>query len=259
MSGRGTRKTTELGGAAEAPGGLAPAPKASAVQTGSPSVESVLGSLSGPRLLDLCRLFGCEVHDVSGGKDGFVRKLADQLTDCLPVVLKELGRDELRAVCRRHGLDASPRARADLQAIVLKAAGLDPSAANQRSRPQAPTTSPDGQPSKGQKQDDLAPRSRTSRISYVPPGDDDRRTNCSVTTVTARKVIEIDGIPPTWWPGKRFELNAEVHSPARIWVALSGQIVRDLNLRFIDNAKQVGPVTEPPVENHDFSRKLRAA
>ena len=146
MSGRGTRETRESGGAAEAPGDVARAPTASADEKESVSVESVLSSLAGPRLRDLCRLFGCEVHDISGGKDGFVRKLAAQLADRLVVVLKELGRDELRAVCRRHGLDASPRARADLQATVLLAAGLDPRAASER----PPTAGADGLPGKGQ-------------------------------------------------------------------------------------------------------------
>ena len=90
----------------------------------------MLAAISGGRLLDLCRLFGCEVHDITGGKDRLVRKLADHLGNRLPTVLRELGRDELRAVCRRHGLDVSARARADLQASILQAAGLDPSAAS---------------------------------------------------------------------------------------------------------------------------------
>lgn len=111
-----------------------------------PTVASVLAVISAGRLLDLCRLLGCEVRDISGGKDRLVAKLADHLHNRLPALLRELGRDELRAVCRRHGLDDSARARADLQALVLVAAGLDPKAASVR--PAA--ASADGLPTKGQ-------------------------------------------------------------------------------------------------------------
>lgn len=64
----------------------------------------------------------------------------------LPAILAELGRDELRAVCRRHGLDATSRARIDLQGALLQAAGLDPRSLS--SRPPAQTE--DGLPQKGQ-------------------------------------------------------------------------------------------------------------
>ncbi len=123
MSGKGTPKKIEVT-AAKAPGAR-PTPSPLPVSS-SPSVDSVIGVLPSARLLDLCRLFGCEVHDITGGKERLVRKLAGQMTGRLPAVLRELGRDELRAVCRRHGLDPSARARADLQGLVLEAAGLDP-------------------------------------------------------------------------------------------------------------------------------------
>lgn len=129
MSQRGIEKSVGL--PASAPGTAAGSDRRPV-----PSVDSVLAVLSGPRLLDLCRLLGCEVHEISGGRERLVRKLADQMRDRLPAVLRELGRDELRAVCRRHALDASARARADLQALILVAAGLDPSASTRR--PPAP-------------------------------------------------------------------------------------------------------------------------
>ncbi len=114
--------------------------------TGAPSVESVLATLTGPRLLDLCRLFGCEVHDQASAKDRLVRKLAETLRDRLLTLLRELGRDELRAICRRHGLDASAAARVDLQASLLRAAGLDPETATLR----PPVAGNDRLPTKGQ-------------------------------------------------------------------------------------------------------------
>ena len=92
----------------------------------TPTVQTVLAVLSQGRVLDLCRLLGCEVRDLSGAKDRLVSKVSDHLGKRLPALLRELGRDELRAVYRRHGLDSSSRARGDLQALQLEAAGLDP-------------------------------------------------------------------------------------------------------------------------------------
>jgi hypothetical protein len=112
----------------------------------SPTLESVLSTLTGSRLLDLCRLFGCEVHDIAGGKDRLVRKLAESLHDRFLALLRELGRDELRVVCRRHALDPSAAARVDLQALILEAAGLDPKTAT--IRPQV--AGDDRLPAKGQ-------------------------------------------------------------------------------------------------------------
>ncbi len=116
------------------------------IETSVPTVASVLGVLSTGRVLDLCRLLGCDVRDASGGKDRLVAKLADLLDARLPPIVRELGRDELRTVCRRHGLDPSARARSDLQALVLQAAGLDPTVSTVR----PPPAGPDGLPAKGQ-------------------------------------------------------------------------------------------------------------
>ena len=143
MAGRGTRKKKED------PEKVAPSEPARllpiVVHAGAATVESVLGTLSTPRILDLCRLFGCEVHDVGAAKDQLVAKIGRQLEGRLPALLGELGRDELRLVCRRHGLAASARARAELQALILGSAGLDPA---QLSTPAVPLV--DGLPAKGQ-------------------------------------------------------------------------------------------------------------
>lgn len=99
------------------------------VHLGPPTTASVLSALTGERLLDLCRLFGCEVRDTARNRDQLIQKLVPQP---LPALLREMGRDELRVVCRRHGLDAAARARTELQAAILVAAGLDPRAATVR-------------------------------------------------------------------------------------------------------------------------------
>src|SRR5690349_7529843 len=111
MSVRGTGKRSKQVKAAalpeveSAPAAAAPGPRT------IPSVASVLACLNGPRLLDLCRLLGCEVRDISGGRDRLAQKLAHHMNGRMRAALNELGRDELRAVCRRHGVDASARAR----------------------------------------------------------------------------------------------------------------------------------------------------
>lgn len=100
--------------------------------SGPPSLDTVLETLAQPRLLDLYRLFGCEVRDSATSKEKLVRKLALELQGGLPRLLKELGRDELRAACRKHKLSDASRARADLQASLLQAAGIDPKIATER-------------------------------------------------------------------------------------------------------------------------------
>jgi hypothetical protein len=61
-------------------------------------------------------------------KERLVRRLGHHLQGSLPALLGELGRDELRAVCRRHGLDEGSPSRVELQSRILLAAGLDPKA-----------------------------------------------------------------------------------------------------------------------------------
>ncbi len=104
----------------------------------APSLETVLDTLAQPRLLDLHRLFACEVRDATTSKDRLVRKL--ELRGGHPRLLKELGRDELRAACRCHGLPYKARARVELQGVVLQAAGIDPKVATDRRLLHAPRT-----------------------------------------------------------------------------------------------------------------------
>ena len=54
----------------------------------APSVDTALPLLAESRLLDLCRLFGCEVHGKSVPKDRVTRLLADHLRDRLPALFK---------------------------------------------------------------------------------------------------------------------------------------------------------------------------
>ncbi|MBN2195022.1 MAG: DISARM system SNF2-like helicase DrmD [Polyangiaceae bacterium] len=115
-------------------------------RTAIPSVESTLATLGQPRILDLFRAFGVAAQSDGASKPDLVRHLARDLDRRLPALLRELSRDELRAVCRTHQLDAAARARSDLQARLLAAAGLDPRAATEP----PPAPDPGHLPRKGQ-------------------------------------------------------------------------------------------------------------
>jgi hypothetical protein len=93
-----------------------------------PAVVSVLEVLPQPRLLDLARLFGCEVHEPGIAKERLIARLEHHLQTGLPVLLGELSRDELRLICRRRGLDHESKLRSELTAGILTAAGIDPKA-----------------------------------------------------------------------------------------------------------------------------------
>lgn len=108
-------------------------------------LEAVLSALNLDRLKQMARLFGCELHEGDRAKDVTVRLLAPQLRGRMPALLREYGRDELRKVCTRHGLDARSPDRAVLQALILRAAGIDPSQGS--TRPPAPV---DDLPAPGQ-------------------------------------------------------------------------------------------------------------
>lgn len=76
-----------------------------------PSSVSVLGVLTQNRLVDLSRILGVSIP-VSGRKDVQVARLLDGAKMPLPNLLGHLNRDELRAACRGHGLEAESRSRA---------------------------------------------------------------------------------------------------------------------------------------------------
>ncbi len=92
----------------------------------TPTPESVLDALTQERLLDLSRTFGIGLRSGRETKANMASRLGQQLQGRLPTVLRELGRDELRSACRRHGVDHDSRSRNELQARLLEAAGLDP-------------------------------------------------------------------------------------------------------------------------------------
>jgi hypothetical protein len=79
----------------------------------------------------------------SGTKDAQLDALASSPALTLPGLLRSLGRDELRAACRAHGLDDSGRSRPALLARLLEAAGSDAAApalatsSARRARPEA--------------------------------------------------------------------------------------------------------------------------
>lgn len=89
----------------------------------APGSRSVLESLTRSRLAAVGRELGVPVP-ASGTKEVQIEALASSPTlDDLPGLLRLLGRDELRAACRAHGLDDSGRSRPALMARLLAAAG----------------------------------------------------------------------------------------------------------------------------------------
>jgi superfamily II DNA or RNA helicase len=94
-----------------------------------PQLRSVLEVLSRERLLDLGRVTGISLRQARDKKGELAGLLSASLTDArLPEVVRELGRDELRAVCRAHALSDEGRRRSDLAERVLIAAGFAPGA-----------------------------------------------------------------------------------------------------------------------------------
>ena len=88
-----------------------------------PTPDSVLRSLTQSRLVELGRELGVALPS-SGRKDVQISRLIDGAHLPLPAWLGYLVRDELRAACRDHGLDADSRSRSDLAGALLDAAGL---------------------------------------------------------------------------------------------------------------------------------------
>ena len=129
-----------------------------------PTADSVLEALTQERLLDLSRAFGIGLRSGREAKGRMAGRLGEQLSGRLPTLLRELGRDELRAVCRRHGLPAESRSRAELQARLLEAAGLDPA---DSIPPPAEHGPDDGLPKRGQV---VQARHRQWMVEDVRPG-----------------------------------------------------------------------------------------
>jgi hypothetical protein len=107
----------------------------------TPTARSVLETLTKPRLALVGRELGAPVP-ASGAKETQIETLASSPALDLSSLLRLLGRDELRAACRAHGLDDSGRSRPALLARLLEAAGdnaaapVPPVPPSYRSRPE---------------------------------------------------------------------------------------------------------------------------
>jgi hypothetical protein len=101
----------------------APAPAMTAATLTS---ASALAALSQQRILDLARVFGVRLRSASATKKQLAQALGTRLEGQLVAVLHELGRDELAAACRAHGLRSESTARRELIETLLSAAGIDP-------------------------------------------------------------------------------------------------------------------------------------
>lgn len=94
-----------------------------------PTIPTVLAELTRERLHDLGRVFGIHLRSGREPKQTAVHALAGRLRGKdLPAVLRELGRDELRAVCRAHSLEAEERSREALIGRICTQANIDPKA-----------------------------------------------------------------------------------------------------------------------------------
>ena len=87
-----------------------------------PSSRSVLAVLTKQRLVDVARQIDLQVSS-SGTKDAIVETLATSGALRFGDLLQRLGRDELRAACRVHGLPDASRSRPELMAQLLQAHG----------------------------------------------------------------------------------------------------------------------------------------
>src|SRR5690554_2284218 len=92
----------------------------------APTAESLLTTLTQARLLDLARSMGMGLRrEERDSKRALVPTMAARLRDQIPTILREMGREELRAACRAHGVAHEGRARRDLQIRLLEAAGIE--------------------------------------------------------------------------------------------------------------------------------------
>jgi hypothetical protein len=140
-------------------------PVAAAVTT--PTTTSVLEVLGRERLFDLARVFGIGLRDAGQARAPLAKLLARELGDPrLLEILPELGRDELREVCRHHGLPPESSQEAlSRDALIDRLAH----AAGVEARPEPPPMmSHDGIPLAGQV---LATRGRQWLIEAVVAGE----------------------------------------------------------------------------------------
>jgi superfamily II DNA or RNA helicase len=87
------------------------------------SLESVLGILPKPRLIELGRHFGVGLSN-AGTREALVSSLQASEQVRFAELVEWMGRDELRRACEKHGLSASERARPVLAARLIGASGI---------------------------------------------------------------------------------------------------------------------------------------
>jgi hypothetical protein len=93
----------------------------------APTTTTVLDALTRERLFDLGRIFGAGLRAARQAKAVVAASLGETLGDKrLLEILRELGRDELRGVCRAHSLDHDKASRPELIGRIAEAAGVDP-------------------------------------------------------------------------------------------------------------------------------------
>ena len=132
-----------------------------------PSLRTVLEVLTKSRLAAVGRELGVLVP-ASGTKEAQVEILASSPALALSELLRLLGRDELRAACRAHGLDDSGRSRPALMARLLEAAG------DGISQPVASAVSTSARRSRPEPGDIVHVRHRQYLVEdVVPPGEPD--------------------------------------------------------------------------------------
>ncbi|MBX7197428.1 MAG: DISARM system SNF2-like helicase DrmD, partial [Sandaracinaceae bacterium] len=130
----------------------------------APTSVSILAALTQPRILDLARLFGVRLRaGTTTNKRQLATLLGSQLEGRAPLILRELGREELQVVCRAHGIPDDSASRRDLVERLTLAAGFDP----KRSAPPPPDHHRDGLPKPGQV---VRARHRQWLVEDVAPG-----------------------------------------------------------------------------------------
>jgi len=163
----------------------------------APTLHTILAAVTIERLYDLGRVMGAGLREQKTTKSNLITVLAGALgNDRLPAVLRELGRDELRAVCRAHKLEDESPHRNDLIQTILSAAGFDPNASIR-----VPPLAHDGVPEPGQV---LAARGRQWLVERVRPGDVHQSPLLSLAC------LDDDA------PGKRLEMLWDLEIGARL-------------------------------------------
>ena len=165
--------------------------------TSAPTVQSVLDVLARERLLDLGRVTGTELRASRVTKRDLAASLSVALgRDRFPAVLRELGRDELLAVCRAHGIEPETNKRIALLERLLIAAGFSPG----DSVP-PPRFSHDGVPQPGQV---MAARGRQWLVEETSAGDQND------SPLLALACLDDDA------PGRRLQLLWDLEIGARV-------------------------------------------